>query len=139
MFADPRFQKKLERVRTEAERVQNRYKKFNKYRWSDKRFKEMTEKVERLDAYNTIYHLLSNLSHPNPRNMNDYFSESGERLKVNAGPDDRYISESLVATFDFFIHTIDVWNKEFKFGLKSTIETLAKRCGVGVGKLKEGL
>ncbi len=114
----------------EAEKVRRKYRGISNINWSDKSFKNMAKEVGRLDTYKTAYYLQCNLSHPNPRNINDYFAELEGRLEVNAGPDDKWIPESLVATFDFFIHIIDAWNEEFKFELKPKLEDLVKRYSI---------
>lgn len=118
---------RVEEVFEESEKIKRKYQDISNISWSDKSFKKMAEEVGRLDTYKTAYHLQCNLSHPNPRNMNDYFSELEGKLEVNAGPDYKWILESLVATFDFFIHIIDAWDEEFGFGLKPKLEDLAKR------------
>lgn len=124
----------IEEVLTKAEEIRKKYPDMTDIRWSNKSFKKIARKVGRLDAYKTAYSLQCNLSHPNPRNINDYFTESEGRLEVNSGPDDKWISESLVATFDFFFHIISDWNEEFGFGLKSKLDDLTKRYSV---KIKE--
>jgi len=119
---------KTEEILKKAEEIKKKYPHIEKnISWSDKSFKQMATEVGRLDAYKTAYYLQCNLSHPNSRNMNDYFYEPEGRLKVNAGPDDDWIPESLVATFDFFIHIIDAWNNEFKFRLEGRLDDLTKR------------
>ena len=97
----------------------------------------MARKVGRFNSYKKAYKLQCNLTHPNPRNMNDYFSESEGRLEVKSGPDDKWISESLVMTFDFFIHIVDAWNKEFAFGLDARIDDLVKRYLKKVGEINK--
>ncbi len=121
----------------EAERIEKKYRNIKSNRWSEEGFKDIAEKVGRLDAYKTVYALQCNLTHPNPRNMNDYLSISEGRLEVNAGPDDKWISESLVATFDFLSCIIDAWNKEFKLGLEGKLDDLAKRYSEKIGKINK--
>ena len=127
--------KEVKAIFSEAEKIKKKYPRIEEsFHWSDKGFKGMAKKVGRLDTYKSAYHLQCNLAHPNPRNTNDYFTESESRLEINAGPDDKWIKESLVATFDFFIHVVYAWNEEFNFGLKLKLDDLAKRYSVKVGK-----
>ena len=128
----------IKEVLRKVEEIKKKHQNIEKnISWSDKSFKQMSKEVGRLDAYKTAYHLQCNLSHPNPRNMNDYFSESEGILMVHAGPDDEWISNALVATSDFFIHIIDVWNKEFKFGLEDKLGDLVKRYSKKMGKINK--
>lgn len=117
----------IETILKKARDVKERYPDLRKFSWSDKKFKEMAEEVGRIDIYKTAYHLQCNLAHPNPRNTNDYFSESGGRLQVNAGPGDDWVMQSLVAAFDFFITIVGEWNKEFKFALDDKLDDLVAR------------
>lgn len=125
----------VEAVLAEAGKIKKKYPGIKHFRWSDENFREMAEKVGRLDTYKSAYHLQCNLAHPNSRNMNDYFSESEGRLEVNAGPNDEWIKSSLIATFDFFIHVVYAWDEEFEFGLKLRLDDLVKRYSVKVGKI----
>jgi len=124
-------------VLEEAEKIKKKYRNINNVRWSEESFKEMARKVGRLDLYQKAYTLQCNLAHPNPRNMNDYFSESEGRLEVRAGPDDKWISESLVMAFDSFVNIISVWNKEFEFGLETKLDDLVKRYSKKIGEINE--
>lgn len=126
----------VKKVLKKVEEIKKKYPKIEKnINWSDKTLRQMAEEVGRLDAYKTAYHLQCNLSHPNPRNTNDYFLETKGELEINAGPDDKWIEESLVATFDFFFHIVDVWNREFAFGLEAEIEDLVKRYSTKIKKI----
>lgn len=123
------------KILEEAQRVKDKYPKIGvNNRWSDETFKAMARAVGAEDAYKTAYHLQCNLSHPNPRDVNEYFSERQGGLVVHAGPDNNWISQSLVASFDFFIRLVQAWNKEFNFGLESKLEDLVDRYGKEVGK-----
>jgi len=124
----------IEDVIKEAKKVKEKYQSIGSLRWSDENFKEMAEAVGRSDTYKTAYRLQCNLSHPNPRNTIDYFTESEGALEVNAGPDNKWILESLVATFDFFFCVINAWNEEFEFKLKPALDDLSKRFSA---KMKE--
>jgi hypothetical protein len=122
-------------VMREAKRVKKKYPGIKNFRWSEETFRKMAKAVGRLDTYETAYHLQCNLTHPNPRNTNDYFVESNGTLEVSAGSDDKWISESLVASFDFFFHTISAWNDEFGFGLEKNLDDLAKRYSKKVSQI----
>lgn len=123
-------------VLREVKRVKNKYPGINDFRWSEETFRKIAKSVGRLDAYETAYNLQCNLTHPNPRNTNDYFVESNGVLEIDAGPDDRWVSESLVASFDFFFHTISAWNDEYSFSLKSKLDDLANRYSNTVNQMK---
>jgi len=125
----------IKEVLQEAKKIKEKYPGIENFRWSEETFYKMAKAVNRLDTYKTAYHLQCNLSHPNPRNTNDYFVESNGTLEVNADSDNKWISESLVATFDFFFHTISVWNDEFKFDLESKLDDLAKRFSAKVNQI----
>lgn len=130
--------KETEKILKKAEEIKEKYKDIEKnISWSDKSLKKMAEEVGRLDAYKTAYHLQCNLSHPNPRNTNDYFTELNGEIEINAGPDDKWISQSLVATFDFFIHIVGAWNEEFKFSLEDKLDDLVKRYSKKISKINK--
>jgi len=64
--------------------------------------------------------------------------DNSTRIQLNRTiTGESWVSQSLVATFDFFSQIINVWNKEFKFGLEAKVDTLTKLYGVEVDKLNE--
>jgi hypothetical protein len=118
----------LQNVMSQVRNIKIKYPKIERrMSWADKNIKEMAEEVGRLDAYKTAYHLQSNLSHPNPRNINDYFWEIKGNLEIDVGPSDRWISNALAATFDFFFHIIGAYNEELKLGFEQQLKDLSRR------------
>ena len=122
-------------VEAEYKKVIEKYKYQNG--WSDKSIKGMSESIGRLDAYNTVYRLQCTLGHTNARSMNEYVSVTAEGTILNIGPNWDLVKTSLVIALDCFFHIVQEANKQFSWGLESTLEDISKRWSDEVGKLKK--
>ncbi len=72
--------------------------------WSDKTIEEMAREINRWEAYKTVYKLQCILGHSEARSINEYVKEEDGVLVLDCSPNENYITQSLVSTFDFTYH-----------------------------------
>ncbi|OGF25280.1 hypothetical protein A2303_03135 [Candidatus Falkowbacteria bacterium RIFOXYB2_FULL_47_14] len=94
--------------------------------WSDKSIYEMASDVGFLDLYQTAYRIQCNLSHSNPRSMNDYFKEENGHLIINSGPSDNLVQETLVTSFHSYYYILMKLNNYFKKGHDTELRVIEK-------------
>jgi hypothetical protein len=74
--------------------------------WSDKSIENMAREVGRWEAYKTVYKLQCILSHSEARSMNEYIKDDGDGFLIDLSPNENYIVQSLVSSFDFMYHIL---------------------------------
>lgn len=116
-------------------KVMDKYK-YQNGTWSDKSIKGMSESIERLDAYNTVYRLQCTLGHTNARSINEYVNVTEEGTILNIGPNWDLVKNTLVITFDCFFHITQEANSKFGWGLENRLEEMSKKWEEEVGNLK---
>ena len=127
----------IEEIFKKAEEAQKKHN-YN-IGWSDKSIKRMAEEVGRLESYQTVYSLQSNIAHSSVRVMNDYLklSEDGDGFVLDPTQTFNWVEESLVASFDFYLAIIDVFDKHFNLNLDEKLKDLANRYIEKVGKINK--
>lgn len=119
-------QDSVEFVNQRAEEVQNKHN-YDRYRWSDKTLKGMSEEVGKMNVYNSIYKMQSQLIHSEARAMNEYIEIGNGEPAINVGPSNNWIEESLVSAFDFFITVAKTYDNYHKLGLEKKFQELEKQ------------
>lgn len=136
------FHKEIENGRPNTvPEVEEEYKKVMakyKYRngWSDKSIKQMSEDINRLDIYSTVYSLQCTIGHTNARSMNEYINLTEEGVILNIGANWDLVQKTLVVAFDCFLHISKEANNRFGWKIENQLEELAKKWGEEVGKIK---
>ena len=116
----------VEEVSKMAQKMRKKYHYDLRKGWSDKIIKQMSEAVGLESIYMTAYRLMSDLHHSAVRTMNDYFSQGANgEIMADTAPSERWIQETLVSSFQFFIMIIDKWTDEFNLGLDDKLQKLS--------------
>lgn len=111
-------------VEEQAKLAQEKYKFGNN--WSGKNIREMAVGVSREQMYDTVFRLQSQLSHTNPRAVNEYVSEIDSEFVIEIGSSERWIDEALVSTFDCYYNIVGEYDKLLKLGFAKNWATLPK-------------
>ncbi len=128
----------IEEVLREADLAQSRYNYDPRYGWSIKSIRGMSEEVGRVEAYDTVYSLQSNLTHSAIRALNEYLQlDKKGGILVDTSESDTWVEETLVTTFDFFYHLIVAWDEECDLGLKESLDTISKEYVAEVDKINK--
>lgn len=114
----------VKEIKRDAAKAQRRYNYGST--WSDKSIRKMAEDVGLLDLYQTAYGIQCDLSHSNPRAMNDYFKDENGQLILDSGPSDNLVKESLVTSFGSYYHILERLNDYFQKGYNAEIEIVEK-------------
>lgn len=126
----------VEEVEKQAGKAQKKYN-YGRMGWSDKPIRQMAEEVGREGAYQTVYFLLSNISHSAARTMNDYVKAHARGFTVDIGRSENWVQEDLVASFDFFMAIVDRSNRMLRLGVTKQLNDLSKRYVGEVGRVND--
>jgi len=117
--------KEIQEIAKEAKKAKETYSFKNAaFGWSDKNIFDMLVFCEWPEYYFRIYTILCSLSHPNPRNLNDYIKIQDENLLLDAGPSDNFVRESLVLSVDMFFKIVKRFNDVFKKGFDDSLKVI---------------
>jgi len=124
----------IEEVEREYKTVMEKYNYRNG--WSDRSIERMSESIGRLDMYSTVYRLQCMVSHTNARSMNEYITSTDQGIILNIGPNWNLVERSLVIAFDCFFHIAKEADRQFTWGVGSTLEEMATKYAEKIGQLK---
>lgn len=102
----------LQEVRTEYERVMKKYKYDSRKGWSDKSIRGMSIDIGREDAYASLYKLQCNMSHNNPRTLNEYIERTADGYFIDTGSTQNMIDSVLVCAFDCFVTILHIASQQ---------------------------
>ncbi len=132
-------QDSIKLVKKRAEEVQKKHN-YKRYQWSEKSLKGMSEEVGERITYSSLYGMQSQLIHSQARAMNEYVEVVDSEFVINVGPSKKWVEESLVSAFDFFINVAKTYDNYHKLGLEKKFLKLEGRFKSKVEELnKEGI
>lgn len=120
---------RIEEIRKRAADVRAGYTpdELRRNTWSGKSIKKMAEEVGREDSYRTIYSLQCNMAHSAVSMANDYVKEVEGEITMDISPSENWVTQTLVASMDFFYFITRTWNSVFELGLEEKLDDLEKK------------
>lgn len=95
---------------------------FSKKNWSLLTNKQVAIETENGKLYKQIYWQISQISHPHPKGLENYFKNKEGRTFFNDSPTTNWVSESLVFTIDMFLRFLELLNKHLKLKINNRID-----------------
>ena len=126
----------IETIEKEAKQAQDKHN-YAYGRWSAHTTKQMAEEVGRADLYLTVYRLQSQLAHTAPRTMNEYITQEKDGFVIEVGQNEKWITETLVATFDCIYNIVGEFDKDLQLGFADRLDIIAKAYFESVGELNK--
>ncbi len=126
----------IEKIEEMAKKAQELHK-YSNNRWSEQSVAEMAEEVGRVDLYRTVYKLQSQLIHTAPRTMNEYVKQEGNGFIIEVGQNEKWVEETLVATFDCIYNLIGEFDKLLQLGFAKRLDEIAQDYLKVVGEINE--
>lgn len=115
-----------ETVIEQAKLAQDTYQ-FDRYDWSDKTIAKMAQEVGKGKAYQTVYKLMSDISHSSVNAMSEYMKVDETGVTVDISPGTIWVEECLVSAFDCFYSVIGAYDKLLELGLVKQLDDVAER------------
>lgn len=126
----------VEEVKEQSKAAEDKYG-YKNMGWSDKSIKRMAEEVGRIDAYNTVYFLQSNISHSAVRVINEYVKEERGGCIIEVGQSKNWVQEDLVTAFDFFSIIVNKCNEMMNLDFDKQLNDLVKKYVKEVGQINK--
>lgn len=90
---------------------------LNNKSWSLITTKQMAIETGNGKLYKQIYWQISQIAHPHPKGLENYFENKGKNTYFSDSPSLNWVSESLVFSSDMFLRFLELINKYFKLNI----------------------
>ncbi len=110
---------------------------YNAFGWSDKKLWEMARTIGRQHFYDTMYPMLSGLTHSDSLSFSNYYKESEDGFFVDAGESDNWVSESLIIAFDYMHLILSIVHDELDLDYEAKLNQLVNEFNQAVDKMND--